>query len=1038
MQISKTTVEASVVESAVTKMEEAKEVAIKTLVQDDEEDEDSCPIEPLVNDTDEEDLPLDNVQVAKTTIEASVVKSAVTKMEEAKGVANKTLVQEEEEDEDSCPIEPFLEEIDTEETCLSTTSLIETNTKIVDILDKLSTMVNNNSDKIQAQLELLNAEDAKECQTVLTNQEPKTDQNIASKQVESAATAKAEIPIESKDEENAKQMDLKELNGDSGKIKLFMEEEESDDDSCPIEPFMEDSDGEEAIKVEKAKSWADIASSAKPEPLPNKTEEKEAMVSAHHLPTILAVEEEKNTITGVVDPEGFKEVFSKKDRKRTRTLSSKSIQDAFCNMSTNIEVKELKTDETNESSQDIVEGRAPQEKELPVSWAKVVTSVIPSTQAIDEPTKTQVSETSHIPDILVITGPDTNQSRSWSDIDEDGFKTVHSKVEKRRSGSSFKDKNVETETAPDQVVKAINEKVDLKEAKDEEEGESCEDVAGTLPPAEKIEKLVIDEKESKEEEITSIFTGKNTTANNVQEINKVFEVEDSKTASKTICLKSADINTNEDKQIEDSGASKLEGKEESITRSEQTAAELTSSGETSGVTSLWAKVAALPAAVIKAACEETKTNAALNQDSKVPEIIVPSYMQEPILKVDETDSEGFKPVHSKKDRKRTHTISLKSVEKALEESQAFETAEHVDSVEGASISIPTTSSSAVVEETCTSSSWAKIAAIQPTLKMAIDAESKDEQKLDKDTKIPEVVVPVDEPETNDSDDIANVDPDGFKVVHAKRDRNRTRTLSLKSSTEDIEATKPVVVTDTSLSENKVQPIPVIDTQIQPSSQTKPEVKGNEKKEEDSEANFQIKASKSLSVPVAEACKPPDPYKYLSLEHVWVNKLDCEEAEIKWHTQKSIKTEEVKVPEKNEEHDDKGPKPGKGGGGGGNGSDRQAKKSGNMNLTGKTQDTSSDHPKGKGNWSDESTYLRLDPLAKVLSDSDTSDPENYDSGYNSLRRGEGTLKLSSVVLKEETKKKIVVKVEAELPLSSPLVDKFKVHRPQKTIFVSHKI
>ena len=126
-----------------------------------------------------------------------------------------------------------------------------------------------------------------------------------------------------------------------------------------------------------------------------------------------------------------------------------------------------------------------------------------------------------------------------------------------------------------------------------------------------------------------------------------------------------------------------------------------------------------------------------------------------------------------------------------------------------------------------------------------DAQSKDGQPHVNDTKIPEVVVPVDEPETKDSDDIANVDPDGFKVVHAKRDRNRTRTLSLKSSTEDIDTAKPVVVTDTSQSDNKVEPIPVIDTQIQPSSQAKSEVKGDEKKEEDSEANFQIKASKSL-------------------------------------------------------------------------------------------------------------------------------------------------------------------------------------------------
>jgi hypothetical protein len=42
--------------------------------------------------------------------------------------------------------------------------------------------------------------------------------------------------------------------------------------------------------------------------------------------------------------------------------------------------------------------------------------------------------------------------------------------------------------------------------------------------------------------------------------------------------------------------------------------------------------------------------------------------------------------------------------------------------------------------------------------------------------------------------------------------------------------------------------------------------------------------------------------------------------------------------------------------------------------------------GKGNWSDESTYLSLDPVSKVESESESSETENCDSGYNSLRRG----------------------------------------------------
>jgi hypothetical protein len=606
--------------------------------------------------------------------------------------------------------------------------------------------------------------------------------------------------------------------------------------------------------------------------------------------------------------------------------------------------------------------------ELPLSWAKVVTSVIPTTQTFYDSAKTQtkISETTHIPDILVIAG--TDQSDNFTEFDEDGFVIVHSKAEKRRSRLSSASistdiiaeaKETETELAQVAIVKEDN--FDIHEEKDDDKTDSSIPVTG-------IFQSEGDQEGSHEEKIPDILVFKNAPTKN-------------------------DL--------------------------------ISPSVETSVSSSLWAKVAALPAAAIKAACEETKANLASSQDGKVPEIIVPLYMQEPHLKIDETDSEGFKPVNSKKDRKRTRTISIKSVEKVVEESQAFETTVHDDSVVEVPITSVTTNISADVEEQCTSNSWAKIASIQPTLKVVTDAESKAEQQHVKDIKIPEVVVPLNDQESKSADAIENVDADGFKTVVRKKE------LPFKSSKEEIEAKEPCVANDSPKSESQKQITPIIDTQVQPSSEDKIEVKKIEPRKADNETNFQVKASKSLSVPVAEDCKPPDPYKYLRQEHVWINKQECEEAEIRWHSQKSYTTKESQAIKDNKEHDDKGPKPDKGGGGG-DGSDRPTKKSVNISLTGKTEDTSSDHPKGKGNWSDESTYLRLDPLAKVLSDSDTSESENYDSGYNSLRRGEGTLQLSCIDQKEQTKKKSVINVEAELHLKSPVVDTFKVHLQMVTV------
>jgi hypothetical protein len=57
------------------------------------------------------------------------------------------------------------------------------------------------------------------------------------------------------------------------------------------------------------------------------------------------------------------------------------------------------------------------------------------------------------------------------------------------------------------------------------------------------------------------------------------------------------------------------------------------------------------------------------------------------------------------------------------------------------------------------------------------------------TKLPELVVDGDVAAAKDDE----VDGDGFKVVHGKKDRSRTRTLSLKSLTETLKEVAQVSI-----------------------------------------------------------------------------------------------------------------------------------------------------------------------------------------------------------------------------------------------------
>jgi len=122
-------------------------------VEDD--DEDSCPIEPFMEDSEKEEDPnLDSENVLKCQL--TIDTSDDNKVKQSNVKANEC---SEEDEEDSCPIEPFLEDSESEEQGEdlklkedNNLSIQETSTKIIGILEKLSTIVNKNTDKIEADL----------------------------------------------------------------------------------------------------------------------------------------------------------------------------------------------------------------------------------------------------------------------------------------------------------------------------------------------------------------------------------------------------------------------------------------------------------------------------------------------------------------------------------------------------------------------------------------------------------------------------------------------------------------------------------------------------------------------------------------------------------------------------------------------------------------------------------------------------------------------------------------------------------------------
>jgi hypothetical protein len=292
-------------------------------------------------------------------------------------------------------------------------------------------------------------------------------------------------------------------------------------------------------------------------------------------------------------------------------------------------------------------------------------------------------------------------------------------------------------------------------------------------------------------------------------------------------------------------------------------------------------------------------------------------------------------------------------------------------------------------------------------------ESQEQQVLDQkqitEIKIPDIVVPAGK--HTDSQD--EVDSDGFVVVHVKKERKRTRTLSLKSVTEAVKEAQLVdkdQPAKTSV-ESLVEEPEVIQSQAQVA---KVEVEAPQVVSPDGESssstdqsNFRVKASKSPSVPVAEDCKPPDPHWYLRLERFWINKPECEDAEVQWQTLKAKKKAEKEAeakPTSGDDDDNNDPKRDGRRKKDDNDDDDKPSKEKKTKETFSTVDSSSDHPRGKGNWTDESTYLKLDPVVPMklelsksekleLSESESSESELCDSGYSSLKRGAFATKLA---------------------------------------------
>ena len=196
---------------------------------------------------------------------------------------------------------------------------------------------------------------------------------------------------------------------------------------------------------------------------------------------------------------------------------------------------------------------------------------------------------------------------------------------------------------------------------------------------------------------------------------------------------------------------------------------------------LWAQIASLPPASV---IEDKKSEPNQTKEDIVPEILVLGSVEDSKVK-EEADPEGFKVVHSKKDRKRTRTLSQKTIETALQDTQTpdKETVKDEDEqivvvvAEPIAIETRETEKVLVSEEICKLQSWANVASIPPVLDQGSVIENLEEPKKVKEIKIPDILVPTEEVDTKLEDEI---DQEGFKTVHAKKDRKRTRTLSMKS------------------------------------------------------------------------------------------------------------------------------------------------------------------------------------------------------------------------------------------------------------------
>ena len=794
--------------------------AEEKIALEESDDEDSCPIEPFLEDSDKEEeiiTPVKPVIVESAPVKASeaTVKQDVDQLAvSVKGEANISKAEqqkalEESEDEDSCPIEPFLEDSEAEEAPamkekplvpqqtkeqkMASTEILklpsevpqqpvdseaeqiteEPSTKIMGILEKLTSIVNKNVDQIEAAVVSHFSKQLEDLENVSLDQAQSGD--VVAAGITAGESDDDSCPIEPFLEDSDKEIDkikhevseenIKEQNSAKANTAVTEAEqkeasEDEDDDSCPIEPFLEDSDKEIDVVT---KGNIQEQSCTKVETSITEAEQKEA-------------NDDEDDDSCPIEPfleDSDKEIYELKPEVTKVNIQDKSCTKVESTIST-ADQKEANVDEDDDSCpiEPFLEDSDNEIDEIKPEVTEKNNKEQNSSKANTAITEAEQKEANEDEDSCPIEPFLEDSDKEFEDSKVDQFGML-------KSWADIAAKPVETESNHEAIEKKAAEQLSIQDlpnvvvVADDEKSTSD----GDLVDPEGF-KVVLNKKDRKR---TRTVSGKDI-AEAIKEVVKDIPVEQVAEDSMIQQTPEACQVQEVEQQVllkpepkkDDTAKKSGEIVQESVQaqEQEQPVSVVVPAYESGPV---WAKVAAqspIQSQVEDVVVEERGTK----EEERLPEVLVMEEENEAKPAVDEVDGDGFKVVHSKKDRKRTRTVSLKSVEEATKlEAEKIES-EKEEKRSDADVKV--TEVKETVDEVIDElpHSWAKVAAATYVAPPAAEAVEEVSAVEVKETKIPEILIPDEETEK----EIAETDKEGFQKVRTKKDRSRTRTLSLKS------------------------------------------------------------------------------------------------------------------------------------------------------------------------------------------------------------------------------------------------------------------